>query len=85
MTIAWLAVRQFLGGHVVLAGVCTALVVTALGWDSSRKARWTESGRQEVRASYQKNSDDNAKKADAARRDAERLPPGRLRDRHFRD
>ncbi len=68
-------------GHGLKFGIAAAVAVVFATWRSDIK----ESGRQEVRASYEKNSNANARKADAARRDADRLPAGRLCDRYSRD
>lgn len=81
----WLAVRQFIGANWLLVGLASAAVVAVVGWDSSRKASWVERGKEQVRVQIEKNTDANAKKADAARRDAERLPASRLCDRYARD
>ena len=77
--------RQLIGAHWIAAGAVSAALVAVIGWDSSRKARWVESGRQEVRVEAQKKGAENAKKADAARRDADKLPAERLRDKFCRD
>lgn len=77
--------RQLIGAHWIAAGAVSAAIVAVIGWDSSRKARWVESGRQEVRVEAEKKGKDNARKADAARRDAERIPADRLRDKFCRD
>ena len=44
-----------------------------------------ESGRQEVRVKIEKNSNENANKAEAARRSADKLPASRLCDKYSRD
>ena len=77
--------RQLVGAHWIAAGAISATLVAVLGWDSSRKARWVESGRQEVRVEAERKGQENEKKADAARRTADRLPAGRVFDRHCRD
>lgn len=77
--------RQLLGTHWLVIGLASAAVVSVVGWDSSRKAAWVQSGKEQVRVQIEKNTDANAKKADAARRDAARLPAGRLLDKHCRD
>ncbi len=77
--------RQLVGAHWIAAGAISAALVAVLGWDSSRKARWVESGRQEVRVETEKRGNENAAKADRARRAADQLPADRLRDRWCRD
>lgn len=66
------------GGRI---GLGLGIIAAALAWDYSR----VEKGRAQERAAVEKRGETNAKKADAARRAAERLPADRLRDRHFRD
>lgn len=68
-------------GHGLKIGIAAAVAVVFATWRHDIK----ESGRQEVRASIERKSNEQARKADAARRDAERLPPGRLCDRYSRD
>lgn len=80
-----LAIKQFIGGNVLWLGVGAAMVTLVVGWDSSRRANWVERGKQEVRVEIEKKSNENATKADAARRAAERLPAGRLCDKYARD
>ena len=77
--------RQLIGAHWIAVGAVSAAIVAVIGWDSNRKARWVESGRQEVRVEAQKKGADNARKADAARRAADKLPADRLRDKFCRD
>ena len=81
----WIAVRQFIGTNWIGVGLVAMLVTGFLGWDSSRKAAWIDRGVQRERASVEKRGEINARKADDARRAAERIPADRLRDRHFRD
>lgn len=57
------------------------VLVTAVAWDHSR----IEKGRAQERQAVEKRGETNAKKADAARRAAERLPADRLRDKYCRD
>jgi len=57
------------------------VVVAFLAWDSSR----VNKGRQQERAAVEERSKTNARKAEAARRDADRLPAGRVFDKHCRD
>jgi hypothetical protein len=66
------------GLHIGLAIGC---LVAFLAWDSSR----VNKGRQIERAAIEKRGEINAKKADAARRDAERIPVQRLCDKYARD
>lgn len=78
----WLAKIQtlFAGNGLMIALLAAGGVILAT-WRHDIK----ESGRQEVRASIMKKSNENATKADAARRAAERLPANRLCDRYSRD
>lgn len=57
------------------------VLVAFFAWDNSR----VNKGRVEERAAIEKRGETNAKKADAARRAADKLPADRLRDRHCRD
>lgn len=86
MITAWWgkALAMFAGNGLAFAALA-GLGMMALTWDMKRMSAAREVGRQEVRVQLEKNSHDNAKKADAARRDVERLPADRLRDRWFRD
>lgn len=74
-------IASLFAGNGLIAGAVVAVLVMFGTWKRDIK----ESGRQEVRASIEKNTNANAKKADAARAAVERLPADRLRDRHFRD
>jgi hypothetical protein len=78
-------VRTFVGGNVLYLGIGAALVTLVIGWDSSRKANWVNRGVEQERASVEKRGEINARKADEARRGAERLPASRLRDTYCRD
>lgn len=57
------------------------IVVAFFAWDSSR----VEKGRSQERAAITERSAKNARKAETARRDADKLPSGRVFDRHCRD
>lgn len=70
--IAKFGVRIFMG---------LGVLVAFLAWDNSR----VEKGRAQERQAVEKRGETNAKKADAARRAAERLPADRLRDKWCRD
>ena len=70
--IARFGVRIFIG---------LGIIVAALAWDNSR----VNKGRQIEKAAVEERGRVNVKKAAAARRDAERLPADRLRDKYCRD
>jgi hypothetical protein len=70
--IAKAGIRIFIG-----LGIITA----ALAWDHSR----VEKGRSQERAKIEERSKTNARKAETARRDADRLPSGRVFDKWCRD
>lgn len=70
--IARFGVRIFIG-----LGIITA----ALAWDHSR----VEKGRSQERAKIEERGKTNARKAETARRDVDRLPADRLRDKYCRD
>lgn len=57
------------------------VIVAFVTWDNSR----INKGRQQERAAVEERSKSNVKKAEAARRDADRLPADRLRDKYCRD
>ena len=57
----WIAVRRFLGGNWLMVGMVSALVVSVLGWDSNRKAKWVNQGKEQVRVEIDK-ANDNATK-----------------------
>jgi hypothetical protein len=78
----WLAkIPALFAGNGLIIALMAAGGVMLATWRHDIK----ESGRQEVQASIYRKSNDNAKKADAARRDAERLPASRLCDKYARD
>lgn len=79
----WL-VSIFAGRGLVISLVA-GLGITIVTWDRSRLSAAREAGKQEVRVEAQKKGAENAKKAEAARRDANNLPAERLRDRWCRD
>ena len=54
-------------------------------WDWNRIRKAENRGAESVRVEAERKSNDNARKADDARRTADQLPPGRLRDKHCRD
>lgn len=72
-------------GHGLKAGMAAAALMMLITWDWSRINRAEQRGADRVRVQIEKNTDANAKKADAARAAAERIPADRLRDRYFRD
>lgn len=72
-------------GHGLLIGLVAAFGIMVLTWDRGRINAAVNRGVQSERASVEKRGEINARKAEDARRAAERLPPDRLKDRHFRD
>lgn len=72
-------------GNGLVIGLVAAFGVMVITWDRGRINSAVQRGVASERASVEKRGELNARKADNARRDAERLPPDRLRDRHFRD
>jgi hypothetical protein len=67
-----------------LSGQITVVVVAigaVFGWVASIKSKAVN----EERARVEQKSNENAKKADAARRSASKLPADRLRDKFCRD
>lgn len=72
-------------GHGLVVGLVAALGIMVLTWDRGRITAAVNRGVASERASVEKRGEINARKADEARRSVERLPPDRLRDRHFRD
>ena len=77
-------VALFAGNGLVI-GLVAAFGVMVLTWDRGRINAAVNRGVQQERASVEKRGEINARKADEARRGAERIPADRLRDRHFRD
>jgi hypothetical protein len=67
-----------------LAGAMAAFVVFG-AWLTTRDYKQQAIGAQKLAAKMEKASDENAKKAEAARRSVDALPPDRLRDKYFRD
>jgi len=67
-----------LTGQASIVGVA---LLAIWGWVASIKSKAVT----EERARVEAKSNQNAQKADAARRSASKLPPDRLRDKHFRD
>lgn len=72
-------------GHGLVIGLVVALGVMIVTWDRGRIVAAEKRGVASERASVEKRGEINARKADEARRGAERIPADRLRDRHFRD
>jgi len=72
-------------GHGLVIGLVAALSVMVLTWDRGRMNAAVNRGVEQERASVEKRGEINARKADEARRGAERVPRDRLFDKHFRD
>lgn len=79
----WL-VSIFAGRGLVISLVA-GLGIMVVTWDRSRLSAAREAGRQEVRVNAEAKGNENAKKADAARSAANKLPPGRVFDKRCRD
>jgi hypothetical protein len=79
----WLA--QFFAARGLVVSLIAGLGIMVVTWDHRRMSAAKEAGRQEVRVEAETKGRENAKKADAARRDVERIPADRLRDRFCRD
>ena len=77
-------VALFAGNGLVI-GLVAALSVMVITWDRGRINSAVQRGVASERASVEKRGEINARKADEARRAAERIPADRLRDRFFRD
>lgn len=72
-------------GHGLKIGLAVGLVAMVATWDRGRIRQAEQRGVMNERASVIERGNINARKAEDARRSVERLPPDRLRDKHFRD
>jgi hypothetical protein len=72
-------------GRGLVISLMAGLGIMVVTWDHRRMSAAKEAGRQEVRVEGERKGQENEKKADAARRTADRLPAGRVFDRHCRD
>ena len=72
-------------GRGLVVSLVAGLGIMVVTWDRNRMSAAREAGKQEVRVEAEKKGKDNARKADAARRDADKLPAERLRDKFCRD
>jgi len=72
-------------GHGLKIAAVVGITVAVATCDRTRMSAAVERGKEQVRVQIEKNTDANAKKADAARRDAQRLPANRLCDKYARD
>lgn len=79
----WLV--QFFAARGLVVSLMAGLVVMVVTWDRSRMSAAKEAGRQEVRVETERKGNENAAKAERARRAADKLPADRLRDRFCRD
>lgn len=69
----------------LVISLVAGLGIMVLTWDHRRMSAAREAGRQEVRVETEKRGNENAAKADRARRAADKLSADRLRDKHCRD
>jgi hypothetical protein len=79
---------QFLSlfaGHGLKFAAVFGMLAMLGTWDWKRIRQAENRGAESVRVEAERKSNDNARKADNARRTADQLPPGRLRDKHCRD
>jgi hypothetical protein len=72
-------------GNGLIVGLVVALGVMVLTWDRGRINAAVNRGVEQERAGVIQRGEINARKADSARRDAERLPTSRLCDKYARD
>ena len=79
----WLV--QLFAARGLVVSLVAGLGIMVVTWDHRRMSAAREAGRTEVRVEAEKKGDENAKKADRARRAADKLPDDRLRDRWCRD
>jgi acetolactate synthase small subunit len=77
-------IALFAGRGLIIGSITAALVMT-ITWDRSRISSAVNRGVLEERARVIEKGADNARKADAARSAADRLPADRLRDKYCRD
>lgn len=63
-----LVIKQFIGANWLSMGLIAAGVFGWLGWDSSRKASWVETGKQEVRVEIEKANEKAARIGTSAAR-----------------
>lgn len=79
----WLT--QIFAGRGLVISLVAGLGIIIVTWDRNRMSAAKEAGRQEVRVEAEKRGRENARKAETARRAADRLPAERLLDKHCRD
>jgi hypothetical protein len=77
--------KAFIGGNVLYLGIGAALVTLVIGWDSSRKAKWVESGKQEVRVEIRRETDAAISRGAAAANKSVRVQPSRGTPLTYRD
>lgn len=85
MMVVGARIATIFAGNGLVIGLVAALGVMVITWDRGRINSAVQRGVASERASVEKRGEINARKADNARRNAERIPADRLRDRHFRD
>jgi hypothetical protein len=82
----WLArLTTLFAGNGLVVGLVVALCVMVLTWDRGRINSAVKRGVEQERASVAKRGEINARKAEDARRAADKLPASRLRDTYCRD
>ena len=72
-------------GRGLVISLVAGLGIMVATWDRNRMSNAREVGRQEVRVEAERKGQENAKKAESARRSADSLPAGRVWDKHCRD
>lgn len=72
-------------GRGLAISLLAGLGIMVATWDRNRMSNAREAGRQEVRVQAERKGNENAAKAERARRAADKLPADRLRDKHCRD
>lgn len=78
-------IAALLAGWPARIGVIVAAFVALVGLRAWDKQHQQAIGAGKVVAKIEKAANENARKADDARRSVDRLPADRLRDRHSRD
>lgn len=81
----WLAVRQFLGANWLIVGLASAAIVSVVGWDSSRKAEWVQSGKESARVEQKAATDAANNRGSAAADKSGRVRPSRGAPLTYRD
>jgi thiol:disulfide interchange protein len=81
--VTWLL--SIFAGRGLVISLVAGLGIMVATWDRSRMSAAKEAGRTEVRVAAERKGAENAKKAEAARSSADKLPAGRVFDKRCRD